>query len=145
MANEATVSVGLSIVQTSGTVRQINKRYSHGFLADVTLTEGPSPGYVLATVDGTDVDLSDLTTPGLCWVKNMDDTNFVSVGIWEPDTSHFYPLLELLPGEEYVVRLSRYVTEQFEGTGTGTPTPNATLRLKANTASVPCSVEAFGQ
>jgi hypothetical protein len=55
----------------------------------------------------------------------------------------FYPLIELLPGESYVFRLSRNIQEQYAGTGTGTTAPDNRLRIKANGASCVVLVEAF--
>jgi hypothetical protein len=50
---------------------------------------------------------------------------------------------EVLPGESYVIRLSRNLLEQYAGSGTGTTGPENTFRLKANEAAVAALVEAF--
>lgn len=139
MASEATVRVSLAI-------RADNINYPGGqgaFTADVTGRKGPTPGAFTATTDGTDVDLSQLTTPGWAHVKNLDATNYVQVGVWDSNTSRFYPLLRLLAGESVVVRLDADIGEEYEGTGTGTGTGPNTLRVKANTASCVVLVEAF--
>jgi hypothetical protein len=67
---------------------------------------------------------------------NLDSTNYVEVGVLVGAT--FYPMLELLPGETYVVRLSRNL--QYGPTGTA---HTQDLHLRANTASVKVLVEAF--
>jgi len=104
---------------------------------------GPTPGQITCTTTGTNVDLSVLATPGLCRIQNLDGTNFVTVGIWDPETEVFYPLLELLAGESYALRLSRDLAWEF-ATGTGTIGPETnTLRIKADTASCDVLVEAF--
>jgi hypothetical protein len=139
MADEATLRISLSI-------RKGNLTYQSqptAFNADVTGTNGPAPGAFNVSTDGTNVDLSELTTPGLCRLMNLDDTNYVEWGVWDPDTSRFYPLGEILPGESYVIRLSRHLTSEYAATGTSVPDTNNTLRLKANTAACKCVVEAF--
>lgn len=148
MANEAQIQSGLRVLKRSGTITLMdyNARPS-AFLATVTGTKGPLPGSVTASVSGTDVDFSGLTKPALCRLMNQDATNYVDVGIYEPATGTFYPLMELQPGETYVIRLSRNFAEEISGTvtGTGTVAENNRLRLRANTASVNVLVEAFEQ
>jgi hypothetical protein len=58
--------------------------------------------------------LGDVTTPGWCVFQNLDDTNYVEIGV-----GSFTPFLKLKPGEQCVCRL-------------GTTAP----RAKANTAAV---------
>lgn len=137
MADEATIQASLQITK--------NKlKYSSqptNFKADVATEKGPSPGAIAVSTDGTDVDFSELTTPALCRLQNLDTTNFVEYGIW--DGISFLPLGELLAGESYVIRLSRNLTEEF-GTGTGTTGAAAnTLRLKADTAACNVLVDGF--
>jgi hypothetical protein len=107
MANEATVQSSLTVRKLSGSRPLIDQRLGGQFQADVAGTKGPSPGAVTVTTSGTDVDLSELTQPGLVVFSNQDATNYVEVGIREPGTSTFYPFLELLPGESYAMRFSR--------------------------------------
>lgn len=144
MANEAQVRSSLQILKQTGAIERINYQGKPTvFNADVTGVKGPSPGSVTATVAGTDVDFSELAVPALCRLQNQDATNFVEYGIWDPEGDKFYPLGELLPGETYVLRLSRNLQEEF-GTGTGTTGADTNrLRLKADTASVNVLVEAF--
>lgn len=138
MANEAQVRCTL----------QIRKDYLNyysqpsGFNATVTGTKGPTPGAITVSTDGTDVDLSELDSPGLCRLMNLDSTNYVKYGIWEPLTSTFYPLGELLPGESYVLRLARDIGEQYE-TGTGTTGAVNTFRIQAMNDPCVVLVEAF--
>lgn len=111
------------------------------FTADVSAGVGPTPGRVVATLAGADIDISLLTIPGLCRIQNLDSTNYVTLGIW--DGVSFFPMDEWLPGETYVKRLSRVLGEE-QGTGTGTITADVnTLRLKADTAPCECIVEIF--
>lgn len=138
MANEATVTITLSIRKANLT----GPPERESFRADVAIGKGPSPGAITVTTDGTDVDLSELTEPGLTKFKNLDDTNFVRVGIHDPDSDLFYPFMKLLPGEAYVVRLAD-IGQEFQGTGTGTGGANNTLRIKADTADCIVQVNAY--
>lgn len=140
MANEATVGCGLSI-----RVDNINYRsYPTQFKADVDEATGPTPGELVVTNAGKNVDLSSITTPGLCRIQNRSTTEFVLVGIY--DGASFFPLMELLPGEAYVIRLYRDLGAEFTGTGTGTPADINTLQLKVTGAtSARVLVEVFGR
>jgi hypothetical protein len=136
MSNEAEIRSSMTINHTNLDYRS----YPTSFKADVTGELGPTPGAFTATVQGTDVSLAELTVPGFCEIANLDDTNFVEVGIY--DDGGFHPLMEVGPGERYVIKLSRNVGEQF-GTGTGTTDTGTTLRIKADTASCAVFVGAF--
>ena len=140
MANEA-------YVRSSLRIRVGNLDYQSrptAFNADLSVEEGPTPGLVYATVDGADVDLSGLTTPGLCWMQNLDSDNTVTYGIWDPDISKFYPFGDLKPGECVALRLSAYFGQQFTGTGTSVLDSNQRLRIKGANATCKTRVDAFG-
>ena len=116
------------------------------YVATVTGSLGPTPGGLVASLSGTDIDISKLTTMGgLFYACNYDLTNRVEIGVYEPATGTFFPFLELLAGESIVGRLSRNVLEQFDGTvtGTGTYAENNTLRAKAYGAAVSMFFGAF--
>lgn len=123
MANEATINSHVQINDSANLQYALGERQ---FTADITGKFGPAPGAFAASTAGVDVDLSEFTTAGYCRIKNLDGTNFVEVGIYSGGT--FYPLMELLPGQFYVIRLSRNI---------------GTLRVRANTASCNVIVEAF--
>ena len=146
MANEATVRSSLKILKTDSTTGRVLLDASPkptAFTVDVAGTKGPVPGAVNVTTAGVNIDFSELTTPALCRIMNFDSTNFLEYGIWDPEGGTFYPLGEVGPGETYVIKLSRNLQEEF-GTGTGTSGANTNrLRLKADTAAVEATVEAF--
>jgi hypothetical protein len=144
MANEARVSSGLQIRKTSGSITLVDylSRPS-AFTADVTAVSGPVPGGITVTTNGTDVDLSGLTNPGLCRVANLSAVNSLRLGVWNPDQSEFYPVMKIKPGEFYVFRLDPDINEEFSGTGTGLTGQQNTLRLKAENAPVEALFEAF--
>jgi hypothetical protein len=134
MADEATVYSSLQINKGNLQYRSAIS----AFRVTVTGTFGPVVGAITATTNGVDVTLSGITVPGLCEVTNLDTVNSVILGRWDPSNSRFYPLLEVGPGESYVIKLARHVTDEYEGTGTGTAATATTLRVKAENA--PCSV-----
>lgn len=130
------VQVSTSMSITKGNVKF--RSYPNSFQASVVGSgKGPTPGTVACTVNGTDIDLTELTTPGFCFLYNTDDVHFVTVGVW--DGTEFYPLLELGPGEGYPLKLSRFLGQSLGSVGTGTyDTGTYSLRIKADTA--PCNV-----
>lgn len=139
MADEAQIRASLQITNDPLEYRS----QPTAFTADVAGIKGPVPGAIEASVEGTDVDLSELVAPSLCRIMNLDATNFVEYGVWDPEGGTFYPLGEILPGETYVIRLSRNLQEEF-GTGTGTTGAGTNrLRFKADTAPCNVLVEAF--
>ncbi len=130
---------------TSSLIINIGKlQYSSqpsAFTADVSAASAPTPGSVTATLAGADIDISQLTIPGLCRIQNLDATNYVTLGVW--DGVSFFPVMEWLAGENFVIRLSRVIGEE-QGTGTGTIAADVnTLRLKADTAECECIVDIF--
>ena len=141
MADEA--SIRSSMIIKKGSL-DYNSKPTY-FTADVSSAVAPTPGGITVSTAGTDVVLTELTTPGLCRLMNLDTTNYVQVGLYDPETVKFYPLLELMPGESYIVRLSRDIQWEY-GTGAGTGTTGAEtniLRLKAIGGNCECIVEAF--
>ena len=151
MADEAKIQTSLQIRKTNTAGDVVEQEYRSqptSFTADVASTQGPTPGSFLVSTAGTDVDLTGLTTPGLARFQNQDDANYVQVGMWDPEGVRFYPMLELLPGETFVVRLSRDIEEEYgtgdPGTGTAGASTNR-LRFKAIAGDCQCKVEAFGK
>ena len=145
MSNEARIRSSLTIRKGTTPLQLEYSSKPTTFLADVAGVKGPSPGAISVSVYGTDVDLSELEVPGLCRLMNLDAKNYVEYGIWDPEVDMFYPLGEVLPGESYVIRLSRNLREEYgTGTGTGTIGPSTNrLRLVANVATCNVLVEAF--
>ena len=141
MADEIRISLGLQIIKN-------NLHYiaqPTAFTADLATSapKGPTPGAILVALAGTDLDLSELTTPGWARFWNLEDDggNFFEWGIWDGVT--FYPVGEVHPGEGALFKVSQNLTEEF-GTGTGTTGADInTLRLRADTAPVKALAEVF--
>jgi hypothetical protein len=149
MSNEAQIQISMNIDKQDDTGVLHYRAYPTQFAADVDGNCGPTPGAIQVSKYGTDVDLSQLTTPGLCRLTNQDADFWVEYGINEPDTTKFYPLGELLPGEFFIIRLSRQLGSEYLTTGTGTGVSGSSdnkLRFRAEgDATRTCSVliEAF--
>lgn len=138
MSDEANITASLRITKD-------NLQYTSEpgtYTADVTGTKGPTPGAIDVPVTGADVDLSELTIPGFCVLQNLDETNFVTYGIKDPETLIFYPLGELLPGEVNLLRLARDIGQE-EGTGAGTGNQSNTFHFIADTDSCNVVISAF--
>lgn len=93
---------------------------------------------------GTDVDVSLLSSPGWCRVYNADDTQWVQLGIYEPDTDTFYPLMRFGPGQGTVIPLDPYVGQEVTGS-TVQPGYNSTIRLRSQTSEVLFVMEALNR
>lgn len=145
MSDEATIRVGLSI--RLGSTHYDPKPTV--FRSDVSdPVRGPSPGFVLVPQGGVDIEFTDLTSPSLCRIANLEDAgngNYVTYGIHDPQTGKFYPLGEVLPGEFYPLRLSRFLEGEYgTGTGSGTSGPSTNkLRLKAALGPAGVTLDAF--
>lgn len=132
MANEANVRVALSILKRSGSTVLMDERCNGAYRTDVDGTIGPTPGDITITHVGEAISLAELTEPGWCWLKNRSADAYIQIGINDPDTSVFYPILELLPGMEYPIYLSRNLLEDYgPATGTGTGAAQNQLYAKA--------------
>lgn len=141
MASEVRINAGLVITEDQD--RQYASR--PGAFTDDLVTGvmvGPFPGTLSIPTAGRDIYFTEFE-PGWCFLHNLDDTNFVEVGIFDTITSRFHPLLELPPGKGFPVKLSRNLSEQYTGSGTGTTAPESYLRLKADTAACFVQIEAF--
>ena len=132
MANE--VSVRSSLTINNGSLSYSSRPTS--YQADATGAKGPTPGALTISTSGTEIDLTQLTTPGFCRISNLDPStsnNYVEYGVYVGST--FYALGELLPGEFVVLRLYRDMGVAG--------TDFHTLMLNAVGSTVDCSVEAF--
>lgn len=144
MANEATITSSLQIKSpgTGGRNALDYQSRPSTFRANVTTPRGPTPGLVQALITGTDVSFAALTTPGLMRIANLDPTNFVRWGIYEPSINRFIPVGRLKPLESYVFRLDGTFGNEY-GAGTGTTGSGAVFRLKADTAACDVLCECF--
>jgi hypothetical protein len=150
MANEITVRASLQIRKGGQTYQSQPTAYT----ADLEgAGYGPTPGLILAALAGSQVDFSQLTSFGHCFLRNMEDPTvldptvyWVDYGIYDQTLGKFYPLGRVRPGRITVLELSPYLQEQM-GTGTGSAAgPDSTrLMLKAHGIAQSMSVEAFDE
>lgn len=141
MADEARIIASLTI--TADQVSYSSRPTS--FTADVTGRKGPTPGAVKARMTGTIVEFSELTIPGFCKIGSLNIAagNYVEYGIYDPQIDVFYPLGEINKDENYVIRLSRNLLEEYTSTGTGTTAATNKFMVKAFNADADVTVEAF--
>jgi hypothetical protein len=141
MSNEITVRASLAV--RNGSLNYPSSQPTT-FLSDQINPGGPTPGQILADLDGTVVDLSQLTEPGVCRLMNLDPINYVIYGVFDATAGTFTPVGEILPTESYVIRLYRELGARL-GTGTGTAPIATGLHLYVKAVGAPCQVlvEAF--
>ena len=126
MANEITVRAGL----------QVRKGFLYSpvrlpsFQDDQSGAGGPAPGQFNVSRFGTNLDLSELGTPGWAFVQNLSNTYSVEWGGW--DGTVFIPIGELLPGQGHPIRLSPNLGERYDDTGTATTAGIYSIRFKAD-------------
>lgn len=140
MANEIRVQSLLQINKTG----LVYTTPSSAFQDDMEATPRDiTPGHLIATTIGVDIDLSKVTNPGWTEFRNLDATNSVAFGIWNPDQSEFYPFALLGPGQHFIMPLHPLINQEFANTGTGTTGQLNTLRALAQYASCNISVKVF--
>lgn len=141
MSDEASINVNLNIDADNVKYRS----HPTNFRTDVTGRKGPVPGAFDVSVLGVNVDLSQLTVPGLAILKNIesdDSTDYVTYGIYDTSAGRFYPLGELWPGDVWPIRLSRNLGDEISGTSSGTVSGSG-LHMRSHAGTVRVSVEAF--
>ena len=101
MSNEITVGLSLKAKKSNLNLsKSVNLQK-----ADMNGTDFSSITQSIPTTStGTAVTIAaGVTTPGWCWFRNLDDTNYVSIGRQVGGT--FYALCKLLAGEACLLRL----------------------------------------
>lgn len=142
MANEVTVVSSLLIL--SGKVQARPQPTTFRADCDPLTAKGPTPGAVACSLIGTLIDLSQLTTPGFCRFQNLYNTDngatnaYIEVGIYDQTAAvnKFYPLFELMPGETFILRLSRFIGQEFGTAASGTAAAGSDNRLMAKSVNV---------
>lgn len=148
MAKEATIRVSLGIRKTdpadnSRILLDYQSRPT-GFNIDVTGVKGPTPGAIAVPPSGVDVDLSELTTPGLVVIYNLDPDDTIHYGIRDPENDIAFMLGQVRPGCNWPLELSTLLTKEVEATGTGFVAGNNRLHLRAGGVStISGRVDAF--
>ena len=138
-------------VQASLNIRNGQLNYQNqptAFTAIQVTANGPTPGSVRVSHFGTAVNLSELgSLGGWCRIMNLDNSgqnNFISIGVRDIVNNNTYYLHDLLPGEEYIGRISQLLGNAY-GTGSGTHSPgdSAEMFIKADLFPTIVLVEAF--
>lgn len=142
MSNE--IQVVLNITVRSNLLEYVPRPTA--FQMDIENAGGPTPGEITVPTTGIDVNLAQLTTPGLCRMMNLSNSYHVEYGIH--DGSVFHPLGELppataAPGKPFLLYLSRNLGEEHVIAGTGTTGTVNTFHMKAYGGSAKVLVEVF--
>ncbi len=116
MADEITVSTSLSVENGNYSFQ----RLITGLTFDQSAKGGQGGIQNIGFAADEAIDVGDVTTVGWCIFRNLDDTNFVEVGIEVAAT--FEPMIRIEPGETALFRLSQDA--------------GATLYAQADTAAV---------
>lgn len=104
MANELTITAAASLV--NGNYRE---RFDLGNSLQVDQSaQGAMSGIVNIGTSEEDLDLSELSTPGYAFLRNLDATNFVTIG--PKSGGVMVSMIKLLPGEIAIFRLAGSVT-----------------------------------
>lgn len=138
MSNEIQVSLSINAVKGNGSYQNLPKT----FTADMDGSfVGPSPGGLIISVSGTDVNLDQFGTPGICFINNTDDTYAVRGGIYDPTNDTFYPLFRVRPGRFCFFELDQFALRETTGTGTQPGGYDCTFRLVAEGGTPNVKVE----
>jgi hypothetical protein len=106
----------------------------------MTGSGGPYPGTIKVAQNHTEPDLSQIVTPGLCRLQNLDLTNSVYYGIYSSHYNDFFPLGKLLPQTTQVIYLCDLLGRDMQpGTGTS-PGDAFTNKLSFKALAAPCYV-----
>jgi hypothetical protein len=136
MANEIVVRNSLQIRKAALVYQSQPNGFNDTMVGEA---RGETPGLVRATPEGAVVDLSLLTLPGYYTIQNLDLTNTVHLGTYDPTTFFFSPMLEVPPQKGHSAKLSKFLFEQL-GTGSGTGAVGDALQLMVKSESADCDV-----
>jgi hypothetical protein len=114
------IVANLTLKVTKGGIVYVNESVANNLTLN---TAAPNVSRYTTTAStnatGTALDVSLLTTNGVCWLQNCSTNNFVDVGVQDA-TTNFLPLIRLKAGEAWPIRI----------------TPGVTPYARANTAAV---------
>jgi hypothetical protein len=136
MANEISVRSALQIKGSQNNL--VYQSQPTSFMANQNAPGGPVPGQLLVGIGGINVNFSPLTQPSMGRIMNLDEINFITYGIYDSVRARFFPLHEVLPGETYPFRISRFLHEDYPATGTGSVVTTSFVHIRASQA--PCQV-----
>lgn len=104
MADELTLSASLAYSKSGETLRTAIT----GLQRDVTGTEHAKYVQLIGTSEEALI-LTDIGTPGYCLLRNLDETNYVSIRSGTAAAN----CIELLPGDFALFRFARTATAPF--------------------------------
>lgn len=103
MANEITLTGSLQIA--NGDFKQ---DWRPGTIQVTQTTQGAAGGVQTIGTTSEAIVVTDVATPGYAFFRNLDSTNFVTIGSYVSTT--YYPAIKLKAGEYAIVRLATGLT-----------------------------------
>lgn len=155
MSQELTCNFRMTVVKRDAEGRLLqNQQHGHSFFRDVSGAGGPYPGKITVPLTGVQIPMTQLAEAGPAWLKHLGLTSgadpgadhkiyYVELGIKDLATSIFYPFVEIWPGEEWPIPLTRNLLEKYNSTGTGTGPANNMLWAISHIASCDISLSAY--
>jgi len=121
MAGEIVATLALTVLKD-----KLDNQVQRSATLDMTTAKGGGPGFqTVGTSEEALGGLSDLNTKGIAFVENLDNTNYIQIGVLV--ASVFYPLLRVKAEEFQFLRFD----------------PDGTPYVKANTAAVDADIRVF--
>lgn len=141
MANEVTIRASLQVKSGFLNFQSPNT----GTTDSVAIAKGPCVSTITVETGGTLIDFSELTSPGWCFIQNLDQITTVDYGIYDTINETFFPIHELPPGMGLPVKFSFYLGESYDlvGTGTGTSALIHRVMFKARTNDAFVLIQCF--
>ena len=127
MSNEIKLTMKLSVLNGD-----YNQEVNPGLIQIDQTTQGACGGIVEIGTEEETLEFLDIATEGYLYLRNLDDTNYVTYG---PDYAGLVAFGKLKAGEWALLRLAPF---EEEGSGSGAPTYGS-IALQANTS--PCKVK----
>lgn len=102
-------------IKIQANVQVANGSYSDQFviptLGVTQASQLASSGILAVATSATALPVGSVTTLGTCCLRNLDTTNFVTVGV---TSGSYIPVLKMKPGEVAIVRLMTGITLQLK-------------------------------
>lgn len=119
MANEITLNVSATLKNPStASAGGLNDQFAPGALVYNQTTQGKYEGVVATSTSDTVFPTLGLTTPGYCFLQNLDSTNAIDVG--PTSGGAIVDAIRLLAGEVAVFRMKSGATYRHQADA-GTP------------------------
>lgn len=130
MANE--VQVRTQIIINNGNLKHNPGQFQFTDDAVASPGLGPAPGAFIAEADGTDVDLSQFTTPAWIELANLENSDGATVGwgVYDVENDKYIPVGKLKPGWRIPFCLDELFGSELQPSAISTGTDVGNIRLR---------------